>query len=340
VLTIAAQNAAGTVQLELIDTQTRAGQAPKAKIKLWYRMASGELKHKPSAWLSTHADLAAITGNRSYEGWRIDHIEKSLETGQWQVRFENGQALVQGDPMGQDKEGLFRLQLRWLIHRHFEKKARLAPLHIKCLSLVFIDKVANYLATEPGVTPLIKRLFEEEYTAKLKALHGHGPSAQELHAVQGSYFAQTGQGAYTDSEASMSKNSAIYKRILTDKAGLLRLDDPIEFIFSHSALGVGWDNPNVFNIATLNDTFSHDKKRQEIGRGLRICVNEDGQRVYDPEGTPIGEEINLLTVVPNQSYQAFAEDYQQEMDEAYGKDICTPTRWIGFVNKKANASSC
>lgn len=320
VLSVDAHNAAGTVQLELSDTQVRAGQLPKAKLKLWFRMAKGELKYKTSNWLKPKDDLAALTANRNYNGWRIDHIEKSLETGQWQVRFDNGHTLVQGQPMGQDKEGLFRLQLRWLIHRHFEKKARLAPQRIKCLSLVFIDKVANYLATDPGATPLIKRLFEEEYVAKVKALTGQNPSAQDVHDVQGSYFAQTGQGNYTDSDNAMSKNSAIYKRILTDKAGLLQLSDPVEFIFSHSALGVGWDNPNVFNIATLNATQSHDKKRQELGRGLRICVNENGQRVYDAEGTAIGEETNLLTVVPNQSYQAFAEGYQQEIEEAYGKD--------------------
>lgn len=222
--------------------------------------------------------------------------------------------------IGHDQEGIFRLQLRWLIQRHFEKKARLAPHGIKCLSLVFIDKVANYLAVEAGGVPLIKRLFEEEYTARVLALTGQAPDAQQLKAVQGSYFAQTGQGAYTDSETTMSKNSAIYKRILTDKAGLLQLTDPVEFIFSHSALGVGWDNPNVFNIATLNATRKEDKKRQELGRGLRICVNQKGERVYDAAATSLGQEINLLTVVPNQSYEAFAQGYQDEIKEAYGTE--------------------
>ncbi len=320
VLTIDEQGGAGTVQLELADTQARAGQHPKAKLKLWFRAANGNLTHRVSNWLTHQTDLAEVTANRSYAGWRIDHIEKSLHTGQWQVRFDNGHTLVQGQPMGHDQEGIFRLQLRWLIQRHFEKKARLAPHGIKCLSLIFIDKVANYLATEAGDVPLIKRLFEEEYTAKLQALTGQAPSAQHLHDVQGSYFAQTGQGAYTDSETTMSKNSAIYKRILTDKAGLLQLTDPVEFIFSHSALGVGWDNPNVFNIATLNATRKEDKKRQELGRGLRICVNQQGQRVYDTAGTPLGQEINLLTVVPNQSYEAFAQGYQEEIQEAYGME--------------------
>lgn len=320
VLTIDEQGGAGTVQLELADTQARAGQHPKAKLKLWFRAANGHLTHKVSPWLTHKTDLAEVTANRSYAGWRIDHIEKSLHTGQWQVRFDNGHTLVQGQPIGHDQEGIFRLQLRWLIQRHFEKKARLAPHGIKCLSLIFIDKVANYLALEAGDVPLIKRVFEEEYTAKLQTLTGQAPSAQHLHDVQGSYFAQTGQGAYTDSETTMSKNSAIYKRILTDKAGLLQLTDPVEFIFSNSALGVGWDNPNVFNIATLNATRKEDKKRQELGRGLRICVNQQGRRMYDTAGTPLGQEINLLTVVPNQSYEAFAQGYQEEIQEAYGME--------------------
>lgn len=200
---------------------------------------------------------------------------------------------MQGQPLGHDKEGLFRLQLRWLIFRHFEKKTRLAPKGIKCLSLVFIDKVANYLASAQGDTPLIKRLFEEEYSAKVQAISGQRPSLETLQSVQASYFAQTGQGNYTDSENAMSKNSAIYKRILTDKAGLIKLDDPVEFIFSHSALGVGWDNPNVFNIATLNATQSNDKKRQELGRGLRICVNENGQRMYDISYAKSIENVGL-----------------------------------------------
>jgi type III restriction enzyme len=322
VLTIAEQNAAGTLQLELVDGIAKAGQLPKAKLKLWYRNAAGELKHKTSPALGQGADLAEHTKNPSYAGFRIDVIEKPFGS-EWAVKFSNGEQIVKGQTTG-DQEGVFRQQLRWLIFRHFEKKQRLAKHHIKCLSLIFIDRVANYLGMGQDETPLIKRLFEEEYAAKVKELTGKALSAQDVQAVQGSYFAQTGQGRFTDNESAMSKNSAIYKRILTDKAGLLGYDDPvsgpIEFIFTHSALGVGWDNPNVFNIATLNHAQSESRKRQEIGRGLRICVNQSGQRVYDADDTPLGKEINLLTVVPNMSYQQFAQSYQQEIEEAYGHD--------------------
>ena len=105
---------------------------------------------------------------------------------------------------------------------------------------------------------------------------------------------------------------------MRDKEELLRIGNPVEFIFTHSALGAGWDNPNVFNIATLNQSYSELRKRQEIGRGLRICVNQEGQRVYDTEDCQEGEEMNLLTVVPNETYETFVDQYQSEIEEVYG----------------------
>lgn len=101
---------------------------------------------------------------------------------------------------------------------------------------------------------------------------------------------------------------------------LLSFDSPIEFIFSHSALGVGWDNPNVFGIATLNESYSENKKRQEIGRGLRICVNQQGQRIYDQGDAPDDKIINQLTVVPNETYETFARSYQNENEKAFGSN--------------------
>ncbi|MEP7274611.1 MAG: hypothetical protein ABI882_24185, partial [Acidobacteriota bacterium] len=144
------------------------------------------------------------------------------------------------------------------------------------------------------------------------------PTPDQIAAVQGYYFAKTGGGEYTDSENAMLKNREIFDLILSKKEELLAIDNPVEFIFSHSALGVGWDNPNIFNIATLNQSYSDIKKRQELGRGLRICRNQSGQRVYDADGTKEGEEINLLTIVPNETYETFAAQYQQQIAEAYG----------------------
>ena len=164
----------------------------------------------------------------------------------------------------------------------------------------------------------IRVLFREEYAAVYREFHGADPTPQQIVAVQGYYFAKTGGNEYTDSENAMLKNKKIFDEILRDKEALLDLGNPREFIFSHSALGVGWDNPNIFNIATLNESYSDVKKRQELGRGLRICRNQAGQRVYDPEGVKEGEETNLLTVVPNETYETFAAQYQEQIKEIYG----------------------
>ena len=211
-------------------------------------------------------------------------------------------------------EGIFGEQLYWLIDSHFRKRDRLAPQGIKCLSLIFIDRVDNYVQPDG----IIRLIFADKYRQVCRDTLNREPSDEEISAVQGYYFAQTGKGEYTDNERSMRMNKALFDLILKQKEELLRIGNPVEFIFSHSALGVGWDNPNVFNIATLNQSYSEIKKRQEIGRGLRISVNQEGQRVYDADDCPEGDEINLLTIVPNETYETFVSQYQSEIQEVYG----------------------
>ena len=165
---------------------------------------------------------------------------------------------------------------------------------------------------------VIRRIFADKYRQVCRDKLNCEPTDEEIAAVQGYYFAQTGKGEYTDNERSMRMNKALFDLILKQKEELLRIGNPVEFIFSHSALGVGWDNPNVFNIAALNQSYSEIKKRQEIGRGLRISVNQEGQRVYDADDCPEGDEINLLTIVPNETYETFVSQYQSEINEVYG----------------------
>ena len=167
--------------------------------------------------------------------------------------------------------------------------------------------------------PIIKQLFEQKYRQVYAEFNdGKQPADSDVLATQGFYFAKTTQGEYTDKEDACRKNKEIFDEILHNKQRLLSFESPIEFIFSHSALGVGWDNPNVFGIATLNESYSENKKRQEIGRGLRICVNQSGERVYDNDETPEEEQINQLTIVPNETYETFARSYQQEYEEQFG----------------------
>ncbi len=321
VLTVAEKNDEATMKIELAAIQETKTE-PKVKLKLWkLNKTKGRFEFKESGLLKKGDNLAAKSGNASYADYTISRIYKQMSNHRWMVTFANG-ASIEEKQTSSNKEQVWGLQLEWLIRRHFENKARLKPQGIKNLSLVFIDRVANYMSVE---RPIIKQLFEEKYKQLYSEYHeGKLPSEEQVKTVQGYYFAKTTQGEYTDSEASMKGNKEIYDQILHRKELLLSFDSPIEFIFSHSALGVGWDNPNIFGIATLNESFSENKKRQEIGRGLRICVNQEGQRVYDKDDTPEDELINQLTIVPNETYDTFARSYQAEITEAYGSPDAGP----------------
>jgi type III restriction enzyme len=323
VLSVAEKNDEATLKIELARVDAKAGQDPKAKLNLWRRNGDG-FKWKETNWLKKGANLEEASDNISYRGFIIDRIHKSLHDGKWHVKFSNGIEILEKERAA-DFTGLFRQQLQWLIRRHYQKKLGvnerrekvrpgLPERGIKPLSLIFIDRVDNYIKDDG----IIKTLFREEYASVYREFHDADPTPDQITAVQGYYFAKTGGGEYTDSENAMLKNKEIFDWILRDKETLLGMDNPVEFIFSHSALGVGWDNPNVFNIATLNQSYSDEKKRQELGRGLRICRDQTGKRIYDIEGTKEGEEINLLTVVPNETYETFAAQYQKQIAEVYG----------------------
>src|SRR6266567_495876 len=319
VLSVAERNDEATLKIEITQTQTASGQQPKVKLNLWRKKADS-FEWKETAWMKAGDNLADKSGNVSYHDYTIERISKGLRDPRFHVTFTNGIELTEQERTA-DFEGLFRQQIYWLLESHFKKKADLAAQGIKCLSLIFIDKVDNYVR-DNGV---IKRLFNEEYARAYEERFDVEATAEQITAVQGYYFARATSGEYTDNENSMLKNKDIFDTILRDKEKLLALDNPIEFIFSHSALGVGWDNPNIFTIATLNQSFSEIKKRQEIGRGLRICVNQHGHRVYDPEGTEEGKEINLLTVVPNETYETFVTQYQEQIREVYGNTAAGST---------------
>ena len=314
VLTVAEQNDEATLRVELAEVQTyKDGKPPRARFRLWYAKKDGSFTLRPSPFLKVGDDLEEKTGNVIYRGYVIRRLSKPMRERLYRCEFENGAIVVENEK-STDLAGIFGEQLYWLIDSHFNKRERLGPMGIKCLSLIFIDRVDNYVQADG----IIRRLFAEKYRQVCRDRLKREATEDEITAVQGYYFAQTAKGEYTDNEKSMRTNKELFDLILKQKEELLRIGNPVEFIFSHSALGVGWDNPNVFNIATLNQSYSEVKKRQEIGRGLRICVNQDGQRVYDAEDCPEGQEINLLTVVPNETYETFVTQYQSEISEVYG----------------------
>jgi type III restriction enzyme len=315
VLSVAEINDEATLKIEVVGIKTfKDGKEPQIKLKAWkYSETKKQYELKDTQWLSVGDRLEEKTKNVSYRTYNIKRIYKPLREKYFKVEFSNGVELVEKE-QAKDYKGIFSEQLYYLCDTHFRKKEKLKDKGIKCLSLIFIDRVDNYVK-EDGI---IKKLFREQYKRAYIDYYKKEPPADDMENVQGYYFASSGKGEFTDNERSILSNKEIFDQILKDKETLLSFDSPIEFIFSHSALGVGWDNPNVFNIATLNQSYSEIKKRQEIGRGLRIAVNQKGERSYDPDETKEGEELNLLTVIPNESYESFVLQYQGEIKEIYG----------------------
>lgn len=192
-------------------------------------------------------------------------------------------------------------QIRSTIERHFEKRQELKKKGIKILSLFFIDRVDNFIKEDGFIRKTFDAVFNE--------FKKNDKELGELKAsdVRKGYFAEK-NGEYLEREKAIAENKEAYDLIMKEKERLLSFDEPTEFIFTHSALKEGWDNPNVFNICTLNTTISTMKKRQEIGRGMRLCVNQNGERVFD-------RNVNLLSVIANEHYSDYVSRLQTEFVE-------------------------
>lgn len=264
------------------------------------------------------ADLHFVSGERDeyQDGYEVAEI--NAEPGRAYVRFSNGRTLQQGEETGGFREEVWRAQLRHTIKRHLENELQVGARGIKVLSLFFIDRVGNYREYDEDGTRRKGRLavaFEQEIASFAKEpryralLWLRGP-VDRLHD---GYFAQDRKGTLKDSSEGRDTEAddRAYELIMKDKERLLSLDEPLRFIFSHSALREGWDNPNVFQICTLNETKSEMKKRQEIGRGLRLPVNQQGVRIFD-------ESVNRLYVTANESYESFARALQTEYERDCG----------------------
>lgn len=247
------------------------------------------------------------------------------------VYFRNGEKIKAGEVVGDVSEKTIQLvQIRETVKSHFEKERLLFRQGIKTLSLFFIDEVANYKSyDEQGevVKGQLWQMFEQEYNHYLDENlslfeddyqeYLRRFSAEQVHA---GYFSIDKKGRAINSEVkrgdSFSTDISAYDLILKDKERLLSFDEPTRFIFSHSALREGWDNPNVFQICTLRHASSATAKRQEVGRGLRICVDRQGNRMDAERLGDAVHDINKLTVIANESYSAFVDDLQKETREA------------------------
>jgi len=236
--------------------------------------------------------------SKQNEAYRIGYILEGMNVEEQQIQFSGGLKVTKGVDNSLLKDDIQKMQIRRTIEEHLRKEKILNPLGIKVLSLFFIDKVDNY--RNDGK---FYQWFEEIYR---ELTHGKDPVG-----VHEGYFSKDKKGVLKDTNGTTQADNDTYHLIMRDKETLLSLDKPLRFIFSHSALREGWDNPNVFQICTLNDTHSEIKKRQEIGRGLRLPVNRFGVRSHE-------RDKNILTVIANESYEEFATKLQREIEEDCG----------------------
>ncbi|MEI6071862.1 MAG: DEAD/DEAH box helicase family protein [Verrucomicrobiae bacterium] len=261
-------------------------------------------------------DLHLLSGERAcyQDNWVVDYVDAT--PGAEHVAFTNGRSLNAGQEIGGMRDDVWRVQIENTVRKHLGKELQVLGKGLKVLTLFFIDKVANYRAYDQEGKSVPGK-FATEFEAAFRKLivqdrYRELAVAQlPLDQLHNGYFAQDKKGLLKDTSGTTQADDDVYNLIMREKERLLTLDEPLRFIFSHSALREGWDNPNVFQICTLNETRSTTKKRQEIGRGLRLPVNQNGERVFD-------ENINKLLVVANESYDDFARSLQTEYEEDCG----------------------
>ena len=296
--------------VKLLRTDNKTGI--KAQIEIHKEGASGPKAAK--LWVKQGDDLYVKSDER--DAYRDGYIVQNIDctSGSEYIEFNRGRFLELGQEVGGLGEDIMKAQVYETVEQHLKKERALKGKGIKVLSLFFIDRVANYrIYNEGGTTTLgkIGQWFEDAYKELTAKPIYKGLIPFSVADVHNGYFSQDKQGHAVDTRGGSDADGDTYSLIMRDKERLLDPNVALRFIFSHSALREGWDNPNVFQICTLNETQSAERKRQEIGRGLRLPVNEAGERVHD-------ETINRLTVIANESYENFARMLQTEFEEDFG----------------------
>ena len=322
---------------------------PVARIELETRNAAGAIRREIKKF-DVGDDLRAESGLAEYEGFTVTEINPR---GRGYVTFLNGTTISCGEVIGDsNEEAMQRVQIRETIRAHFEKEKELFNRGIKCLSLFFIDEVANYRQYDDDgneVKGKFQRIFEEEYARLVnKYISVYDTDYDKYlrrfrpYDTHRGYFSIDKKGRSVNSAvkrgSDMSDDISAYDLILKNKERLLSFEEPTRFIFSHSALCEGWDNPNVFQICTLRHSNSTTAKRQEVGRGLRLCVDKDGVR---QDKQTLGDDIhaiNVLTVIANESYADFTSALQRETSEALRDRVTAASQdyFLGRIVKDAS----
>ncbi|HAR48699.1 DEAD/DEAH box helicase [Smithella sp. SCADC] len=257
-------------------------------------------------------DLYDLSNRRDI--YKSGYIINGIDVSDGFIELANGETVFVGDAKGGLTDEVMKVQLRKTIEEHFLKERKFKDKGIKVLSLFFIDRVANYRSYGADGNPVKGKFalwFEEIYREMSGKGSYKGLLPYQAEEVHNGYFSQDKKGSWSDTKGNSLADDDTFKLIMKDKERLLDINEPLRFIFSHSALREGWDNPNVFQICTLNETHSELKKRQEIGRGLRLAVNQEGMRIQDTN-------INRLTVIANEAYEDFARQLQTEIEEDCG----------------------
>ena len=318
----------GFVYLESINLSKAD---PTATIQFDFKGASGI--RKKTATVGRGFNLYDNSGG--LDEYKDNFIVKNIDGRDNSVEFLNGVQIFAGEVIGKaSEEQLRRIQIRETILSHIERERQLFHKGIKVLSLFFIDEVANYKQYDEAGQPhngIYADMFEEEYaniTGTMQRTLGDEAYMEYLgeisaHETHAGYFSIDKKGHMVNGEISAKEKTSddidAYDLIMKNKELLLDRDpkrSPVRFIFSHSALREGWDNPNVFQICTLKQSGSDVRKRQEVGRGLRLCVNQDGERM---DANVLGGDVhsvNVLTVIASESYDSFAKGLQSELAEA------------------------
>ena len=265
-------------------------------------------------WVRQGDDLFIKSGGR--EVYRNKYIVQNINCrpGSERVEFNQGLYLELGQEVGGFGDEIMKAQVFSAVEQHLDKERDLRGKKIKVLSLFFVDRVSNYrVYNENGTIGLgkIGQWFEEAYRELTARPIYKGLLPFDVNEVHDGYFSRDKQKRVKDTRGNTADDENTYNLIMRDKERLLDPNVALRFIFSHSALREGWDNPNVFQLCTLNETLSIEKKRQEIGRGLRLPVNFDGERVHD-------KDVNRLTIIANESYDEFARTLQTELEEDFG----------------------
>ena len=340
VASITSNDASTKPYVKLLSVSDKNGYS--CRLEIYVNNKKTGVIDKKVVTAKTKDDLWELSNEVDYykdRGYIVDNIDCFQE--EESVSFSNGEFLNIGEVIGNvDDSTMKKAQIRQTIEMHLNKELHYTKRGIKVLSLFFIDEVSKYRdysrEDEKGD---YQRWFEEEYAKLinlpkyrvLREKYGNYISTDPS-LVHDGYFAQDGKGRIKNSNGTTNDDETTYQLIMKDKERLLSFEEPIRFIFSHSALKEGWDNPNVFQVCTLVETKDTMTKRQKIGRGLRICVNQDGERVLDTR-------YNTLSVIANESYKEFASTLQKELESDNFKfGIIEPVSFTGIAVKQHDGS--